>query len=342
MRTNRPRPPRGLFAVPLALLLLALSALSAPVAFGQAGIEWVEVGDPGNPPRPVAQDPSGSVAYVFEMARTEVTNAQYAAFLGAVAGSDPNGLWSSFMQTNALGGIERSGLDGAFQYTVKPGMADKPVNYTSFWDVVRFANWLHNGAPMGNQDETTTEDGAYTITPGGVAANGIVRNPDALYAIPFRDEWLKAGYYEDAPQTWYESPAQSQSQMANGAPQDDDGNTGNCGMPQSVLYDVGSYTLSVSPWGTFDQGGNMTEWSETIAGGGSQRLWLGSSWAGGCAGTTPGSAPFRVPASELVNLGFRVVRLSPASVPLLGPGSIAMFVAFVSSLGVGRLARGRL
>lgn len=335
----RPLPLSRSVALSTAILFLWLSA---PLAFAQAGIDWVEVGDPGNPARPVVQDPSGSIPYTFDIARSEVTNAQYASFLGAVAASDPNGLWSVFMQNSAIGGIERSGTDGSWDYTIKPGMQDKPVIYVSFWDAARFANWLHNGTPIGPQDGTTTEDGAYTITAGGVAANSILRNVDALYAVPVRDEWVKAGYYEDAPQTWYESPAQSQLLMVSGAPLDDDGNTGNCNAGQSVLYDVGSYTLSVSPWGTFDQGGNVQEWSETISGGGSQRMWLGSSFGGSCNGTAPGSIGILVPAQELINAGFRVVRLSPtAAVPLLGPASTAGLVALLSSLGVGWAARRR-
>ena len=39
--------------------------------------------------------------------------------------------------------------------------ADRPVNYVSFWDAARFANWLHNGQPTGAQGAGTTEDGAY-------------------------------------------------------------------------------------------------------------------------------------------------------------------------------------
>jgi hypothetical protein len=37
-------------------------------------------------------------------------------------------------------------------------MADKPVNYVSFFDAMRFINWLHNGEGSGD-----TETSAYTI-----------------------------------------------------------------------------------------------------------------------------------------------------------------------------------
>ncbi|MEZ4332615.1 MAG: SUMF1/EgtB/PvdO family nonheme iron enzyme [Myxococcota bacterium] len=311
-------------------------ALAASSAHAQLDIEFVTVGAPGAPGYPGTTNPSASVPYAFEIARHEVTNEQYAAFLSAVAGDDPNGLWSAFMQSHALGGIDRSGTAGSWQYTVKPGMADEPVNYVSFWDALRFANWLHNGQPSGDQDATTTEDGAYTITTQGIAANDAPRNPGARYAVPSRDEWLKAGYYEDAPSTWYLSPAQSQLQMALGTPLADDGNTGNCESPSVVLFDVGSYALSESPWGTFDQGGNVAEWTEEIRGGGSARANLGGSFASGCNGTTPGSVPFSVPGQEVPNLGFRIVRPSAPVVPLLAPFAAGVLALLMASAGTNR------
>jgi hypothetical protein len=41
-------------------------------------------------------------------------------------------------------------------------------------------------------------------------------------------------------------------------------NTANCGDAVGDTADVGSYTASASPNGTFDQGGNVWEWTEGI------------------------------------------------------------------------------
>jgi hypothetical protein len=61
------------------------------------------------------------------------------------------------MDSNALvGGITRSGSDGSYTYTAKAGFENKPVTYVSFWDALRFANWLNNGQGGGD-----TETGAY-------------------------------------------------------------------------------------------------------------------------------------------------------------------------------------
>jgi hypothetical protein len=43
-------------------------------------------------------------------------------------------------------------------------MDDKPVIAVSWFDALRFINWLENGQPVGLQDASTTEDGAYTFT----------------------------------------------------------------------------------------------------------------------------------------------------------------------------------
>jgi hypothetical protein len=91
--------------------------------------------------------------------------------------------------TARLGGITQSGSSGSFSYSVKTGFADKPVNFVSFYDSLRFANWLENGQPTGAQGNATTEDGAYTITAAGILANSITRNSGATIFLTSEDEW---------------------------------------------------------------------------------------------------------------------------------------------------------
>ena len=80
-----------------------------------------------------------------------------------MAASDPNALYNPEMASSSAGGIERSGSEGSFTYSAKAGMADKPVVFVSYYDALRFVNWLQNGQPTGPQSISTTEDGAYTI-----------------------------------------------------------------------------------------------------------------------------------------------------------------------------------
>jgi formylglycine-generating enzyme required for sulfatase activity len=252
-------------------------------------IETVPIGNPGNPAdtRYLGLDhPNGvgSVGYKFRMGETEVNNAQYVDFLNAVAASDPYGLYSISMGSSTLGGIVRSGATGSYSYAVKaPALSgaytydDKPVVFVSVADAMRFANWLHNGQPSGAEDSSsTTEDGAYTLNGAAnlAALDVVTRNAGARWWLPSEDEWYKAAYHKNdgATGNYWDYPTGTNSVSNNNPPSADSGNsanfwgedsgytTGNSAYP---LTNVGAYTLSASPYGTFDQGGNVYEWNET-------------------------------------------------------------------------------
>ena len=138
----------------------------------------------------------GSVADVFRVRYEVTTNAQYAEFLNAVAATDTYGLYNTSMGSG-YGGITRSGSSGSYTYSAIADWENMPVNYVSFWDALRFANWLHNGQPTGAQDDSTTEDGAYTLTPGH-REQSRQRNAGARVFLPSEDEWYKAAYYDRA------------------------------------------------------------------------------------------------------------------------------------------------
>ena len=133
-------------------------------------LRFVFVGDEGNPADfdPMAEQPDpgyGSVGYAYRIGKYEVTTAQYTEFLNAVAKTDTFGLYHPDMWNDPYGcKIERTGVNGAYVYEVSPDRAERPVNFVNFWDSLRFANWLHNGQPMGTQNINTTERGAYTLT----------------------------------------------------------------------------------------------------------------------------------------------------------------------------------
>ena len=108
-------------------------------------MEWVTVGDPGNV-NDTHGDGYGGVAYTYKIGKYEVTNAQYCEFLNAVATvGDPNALYNTEMGSgiNNLGGISRSGSGTAgnpWVYTVRENRGNRPVNYVSWYDALRFAN----------------------------------------------------------------------------------------------------------------------------------------------------------------------------------------------------------
>jgi formylglycine-generating enzyme required for sulfatase activity len=223
----------------------------------------------------------GSVDHAYYISKYEVTNAQYAEFLNAKASSDPLGLYNESMGTNAIfGGITQSGVSGSYSYTAKAGFENKPVVYVSFYDSLRFANWLHNGQGSGD-----TERGAYTLL-GGTAtpSNGltVTRNtgpgPGAITFLTSENEWYKAAYYEALSATYFEYPTGTDSLIGCVAPGSDTGNSANCSVAVGALTNAGAYGLSASPYGTYDQGGNVWEWNEEIAGG-SARGVRGGYWA---------------------------------------------------------------
>jgi formylglycine-generating enzyme required for sulfatase activity len=302
------------------LLLLPVAACAALLA-GTAPavtIDWVTVGDPGN-----AADTTGygAVGYTYKISKYEVTNTQYAEFLNAVAATDTNALYNTDMGDDAtVGGITQSGVSGSFTYNVKAGFEDKPVVFVSFWDALRFANWLHNGQPTGAQDNSTTEDGAYTITAQGIADNSITRNAGATIFLTSEDEWYKAAYYDAVSATYFDYPAGTDTQTACVAPASDTGNSANCNNAVGALTDVGAYTLSDSPAGTFDQGGNAYEWNETIffyPPSLSFRGGRGGGWNNDPSELSASLFAETLPASEFQNTGFRVASLPEPSTSLL-------------------------
>jgi hypothetical protein len=187
---------RSVVGAALAALSAAFGA-TAPYAHAEITIPTVFVGDAGNAGGP-GFGAFGAVSYTYRVGTYEVTAGQYAAFLNAVARTDDNNLYNPSMADigSAVGcGISRSGSSGSFSYTVHPDFVNRPVNYVSFWDATRFANWMHNGQPTGLQTASTTEDGAYTLTPAGIAANTITRNATWQWAVASNNEWHKAAYY---------------------------------------------------------------------------------------------------------------------------------------------------
>jgi formylglycine-generating enzyme required for sulfatase activity len=256
------------------------------------------------------------------------------------------------MTDTVRGGIIFNGgaADGS-KYEIKPGRDNYPVVFVSWYDAIRFANWLHNGQRSGD-----TETGAYTLLGGSaIPSNGdsITRNPGARWWLPSEDEWYKAAYhmndgvtgnYWDYPTSTHAIPY---SDQPPGSDAPDSANTANflkddgiangyddgfavTGSPLQVeenyMTAVGAYTPSTSPYGTFDQGGNVREWIEVIVGG--LRVQRGGSWVDGSVslGAFSSSSGWH-PANESGEFGFRVARIpEPASITLCLAGMLLLML----------------
>ena len=147
------------------------------------------------------------------------------------------------------------------------------MNYVSFWNAARFSNWLHNGQPTGPQGPDTTESGAYHDLGDDILFG---RNAGAKFFIPTEDEWYKAAHHnKDAGilGMYFDYPTGTDSLPGNDITETTNpGNNANyftnhysIGSPY-YRTEVGEFELSVSPYGTFDQAGNLAEWTELLYG----------------------------------------------------------------------------
>ncbi len=243
---------------------------------GLASLEMVTVGNPGNAPYDHSfeyydeeleefvyiEKYYGAVDYVFQISKFEVTNAQYVEFLNANAAVDANGLYHTSMSSHPEGcGIQRSGYSGHYTYSVPADRANHPVNFVSYLDAVRFCNWLHNG-----QDSYSTEYGSYEFENQWECT----RSASATWCIPSVNEWHKAAYHKNdgATGNYWDYPTGTNNTPSNDLVNPDPGNNANfyqyghtLGGPYYTTT-VGQFENSESPYGTFDQGGNLWEWNE--------------------------------------------------------------------------------
>ncbi|MFY8121703.1 MAG: SUMF1/EgtB/PvdO family nonheme iron enzyme, partial [Burkholderiaceae bacterium] len=279
------------------------------------------VDSPGNPAD--TRTGFGAVGYRYAIGTFEVTAGQYAAFLNAVARADPYGLYDSNpgdMATWPTGPrIQRSGSPGAYTYAVAADYANRPINFISWGDAARFVNWLHNGQPIGAQGPATTERGAYTLDGAttDAALLAVTRSPGARFALPTEDEWYKAAYFDPAitaANKYWTFATRSNATPSNQLLTPDPGNSANFfqnnvySLPGFLRTNVGDFENSPGPWGTFDQMGNVGEWTETLRG--AVFAVRGESYSTGDSGGTQLGHRFvrAVAASEEeTKSGFRVV-----------------------------------
>ena len=220
----------------------------------------------------------GRVKYNFEISKYELTNAEYARFLSSCCRyADPYHLYNRNMSTGAVGGIIKDSLDtGEYVYYPKQGWERKPVTYVSYYDLCRYANWLHFGCPDNGVSELGTTEGtkkmgAYDTRFFSDVINGIrkpykkmiKRNRSAKYFIPNDNEWYKAAYYDptiDCQYKYHLYP--TGSEYPNSSNANFMINDSLCVGPPFFVCDVNMYEESKTYYGTVNQGGNVWEWIE--------------------------------------------------------------------------------
>ncbi len=343
----------------LVLVLLSFAIVAQADVFympsDQTSLQFVTVGDPGNTADTTVMNDSttgyGSVPYVYQMGKYDVTVGQYCQFLNAVAKMDTYGLYNvggpGYDGGMALDfptfGIAQNGSSGNYSYSVTGGYSQGvncPMFSVSWGSAARFCNWLQNGQPTGAEGAGTTETGAYTLN-GAVtkaALMGITRNTGATYFIPSENEWYKAAYYKGGGTNagYWLYPTQSNTPPSNvfsatgiNNANISDNDSDIYPDPTNWLTPVGAFAASPGPYGTFDMGGDVWQWNEW-----NQTVMEEYDWGRGVRGgdfenTSDWLAAslrcYFGPVYEAENMGFRV-----ASVP--EPGSITLLFAGIACL----------
>lgn len=195
-----------------------------------------------------------------------------------MAATDTYGLYNVSASSSGSMGITRAGSSGSYTYSVKSGYENMPVVYVSFYDAVRFVNWLENGQPTGAQGAGTTETGGYTLFTSGSSTTNVSGRTSSGWVIPSENEWYKAAHYQPSigggpADSFWLYPTQSEGVPSKDLIDPDPGNNANLYQNNGYtvgstryLSDVGAFENSQSYYGTFDQGGNTWEWTEALIG----------------------------------------------------------------------------
>jgi formylglycine-generating enzyme required for sulfatase activity len=325
--------------------VLVLLSSGAALRAQSISMSYVTVGNPGNAPDPATDSFYGEVDYTYNIGEYDVTDSQYCTFLNDVDPTGANTLDLYSPQGDPEFGISVNlGAANGFKYSVINGYASMPVVDVTFWDTLRFANFLDDGS---------TENGAYTLlgdSPTPSNASTLIAAPQpnsgATVWLPSENEWYKAAYYDPANDTYSAFATQSDTAPGNiigSGTNEANYNNGVYSVTQSYGYEsgtnyltpVGSFTGSASYYGTYDQSGDAFNWLDTTVDSDYPVLRGGDWYYLGDYGTVSSdyrtyAYPYSLSVADVYgDVGFRV-----ASVP--EPNSIMLMLAGVAGLALMR------
>jgi len=310
-----------------AVAFLVASVASTVLGSTVDPADMVTIGNPGNAGYIINE--LGAVSYTFDISKYETTNQQYADFLNAVGGSNPNNIYDARMASDLNGGIVQSGTPGSFTYSVKSGTnpmgaayANLPVNFVSWFSAARFVNWLHNGE---STNPSSIENGSYALN-GATSGALPSRSPNATFVLPSIDEWFKAGFNNGGLTstdytTWATNNATRPATNVSDITLANVANYGGAAAGSSGPLAVGSYTNSLSHYGLYEMMGNVAEMTDT-ANPGNVSQWAAMSGSFGTAAASLASfnAPtlpstYVIGTSAMPQIGFRVAEVVPVPEP---------------------------
>jgi formylglycine-generating enzyme required for sulfatase activity len=231
-----------------ALAILAFAVCQAPLAladrFGVGDenfeIEFVPIGNPGNPPDTTgAPNPAGQVNYPYRIAKYEIAE----------------GMFDIAADLGGFDDISHSHFG-----------ADRPVQEISWYDATKFVNWLNTSKGFAPAYKYNIFGEFQLWSPGdaGYDPHNRFRNRLARYVLPSVDEWYKAAYYDPQLGIYYDYPTGSDN-VPDGIdfPGDSDFDAVFQDGLNNSLSNIATDVGLPSPFGTFGQGGNAWELMET-------------------------------------------------------------------------------
>jgi len=311
---------RQLLAV-MVCVMAVMNVASADIIQG-INIDFVTIGNPGN-----AADSAytayglnwGAVSYGYRIGKYEVTNAQWNAFTLAVGAPTGNPSYA---------------YDQSAQFTGD----QQPTNNVSWYEAAQFCNYLTSG----DKSKGAYQFSGNNTDPGdflGINRDAAISSYVIAYVIPTEDEWYKAAYHKNDGVTgnYWLYQTQSNSVPSNDLINPDPGNNANFYQGGYTITPegptaVGEFENSDSAYGTFDQGGNVYEWNETLISGWARVQRGGSYYHYSDVSDGLLSSSYQAysnPVSQNFSVGFRVASVAgPTVIPV--PGAVVL-----GAIGIG-------
>lgn len=225
-------------------LQLELAADTFGSGANQFDIDFVPIGNPGNPADTTgAPNPAGAVPYGYRMGTYEVSR-------------------DMVTKANAVGGL---GVTMADMSDFGGNGANRPATGVSWYEAAALVNWLNTST--GHQRAYNLSGAGLSLWPSADAwqagGENLYRHKDAYYFLPSESEWYKAAYYDGVAGVYYDYPTGSNMPFPPTAVAGGTG-AGTAVYDQPLHQgpaDIGN-AGGLSPYGTMGQGGNVWEWME--------------------------------------------------------------------------------